>query len=460
MEWPTAFLSRFGSRAPYDDTVAAGPIGFNAGRSLMLGTEPDFLSHQQRFERVWGFPIHDSCWDVLETVRMKTTVPVQALFNICRSFPVQDRTLMWGHDYGVAAAQASTIGDEDAPDTSQDHLCNPEILTTSGPEKLEDLLADDEVFPSAPRGTVNDRFEDLPTEVLLNIFERLSTREVRNLQQASPRCAVVHLPDTFWRACFLPGGEYECVDDLSPVGNMDRLPGCWRLACRFMASHKPRGDLRNRQRIWGLAKGLWDLLDLATESQLEGKAFDTDDLTRGTDPSFGDFGLKYVSSRSLRWDAVVPEELKGPFDKFDRGCRALFGRRMVFPVARDTVHVAVSTVTIFGKRYVSGVRVWSPNKHKGPCMLGYRHVDTKVQLTSVPVRVAALRVALDEGGIRGLAVVDKKGELSGWAGDHEGLAVRKVVPDGGAPGRIIRHLQGGFDVSFRFPVCVVSCAPC
>lgn len=47
---------------------------------------------------VWGFSFQVSCWEIIALVRPDDRVDVQALFDVLRSFPVQDSFIDFGHD--------------------------------------------------------------------------------------------------------------------------------------------------------------------------------------------------------------------------------------------------------------------------------------------------------------------------------------------------------------------------
>ena len=51
----------------------------------------------------WGFAFHSACWEILCLARDGQEPNIQALFDVCRSFPMQEGIINYGHDYGARA---------------------------------------------------------------------------------------------------------------------------------------------------------------------------------------------------------------------------------------------------------------------------------------------------------------------------------------------------------------------
>ena len=113
--------------------------------------------------------------------------------------------------------------------------------------------------------------------------------------------------------------------------------------------------------------------------------------------------------------------------------------------------MSVSLVEIYGRRYVSALRLdWGEGNSS---ILGYPHAISEVAVTMSPVEISGPQLAHDPSGIRGLAVVSATGVSSNWGGDHEGILARRLVFETITAGHnSIRYLKGGFDVRFSFRV--------
>ena len=380
---------------------------------------------------------------------------LQTLFDICRSFPVQDGFLNFGHDYGgLAIWDKFHILARPWSEYLVDPLGNASqraeaAYPTADPldiGKLRTLIRGDSLDTPAPEDfaphthrpvTGLDVFDKVPVEVLQDIFERLHGADVRHLRQASKACANVPLSEPFWKSRFLPGRDFEALfEALSDVIFEERpckasMRGKWRSLYYKIRSVRDSRELENRVRVWRLASSLWGLMDRVNSTELEGEDIRPD--PRAKDGWFD--ALRWVDS----WATLRPMDRP-----FDSGSRALHYRTL--PFQGKAVYVSVSTIIISGRRYISGLRLYPVRKTS---FLGYRHPDTEVLLCPKKVRIAGFHLASDERGVRGLAVLSTDGVLSKWAGDHEGIRVRVLVlPPVDAACGSIRHLKGGFDVSF------------
>ena len=85
--------------------ISPSPDGHPMPDDGLLKTWPmrsrfDEPNPQLEETRTWGFPLHDLCWRILASVRPESEINVQFLFDIFRSFPIQDDIINFGHDYG------------------------------------------------------------------------------------------------------------------------------------------------------------------------------------------------------------------------------------------------------------------------------------------------------------------------------------------------------------------------
>lgn len=396
-------------------------------RSIFRESDP-----QLQEEDAWGFPFHYSCWEFIALVRPDDPVNVQTVFNVLRSFPVQDGFINFGHDYGGDAhykrfAGTVRVGKEprlvQGP-TSEHQTCNPLEI----PE-LRHFFVEDSRHSELPHDvglhatcsiTGDDPLSRLPAEILQYVFVQLPTRDVLRLRLSSKACANIPLSQSFWLSRFLPGWEFEAVFEARQ--ETIRLKGRWKHLYRLVKSIQQSDALANRKRVYKLACSLRNIMDQVTSTSLCGDSE----------------GIQF-----RRWVSAHPAH-KHRDTFFSKGSRDFCYRRCTIPAS--SIQVFISLVEIFGRRYVSGLRfVPASGSHT---VLGYRHAAGEA-LVSVSGEIAGFHIAQDERGFQGLAVLLASGALSNWAGNHRGVPIRRLVLDHPTDAyNGVTHLRCGFDVSF------------
>ena len=260
----------------------------------------------------WGFPFHESCWRLLVLVRPGESVNVRALLDVFGSLPVQSGVLNFGHDYGGNACYSwhpGSIPAGDGPplvprETHPHQRCDPLEL----PE-LQTFL-DEGRFDGEPScgggthaSTGRDPLSKLPREILQYIVECLPTADVLHLRQSSAACASTPLSQSFWSSCFAPGREFEAVFEDPDAPS---LRGRWCSMYHLLKPIARTDPFVNRDRVWKLARSLWDIVDQVTSTSF------CDDLER---------------LDSLRWlDACTA--LKHNEEAFREGSRAFHHRTL------------------------------------------------------------------------------------------------------------------------------------
>lgn len=207
---------------------------------------------------------------------------IQILFDICRSFPVQNGFLNFGHDYGglarwdapyltvpipeeflVLARPWSEYLADPLPNASQRAEAEYPTADPLDIGKLRTLIKGDSLDTPAPEDfaphthrpvTGLDAFDKVPVEVLQDIFERLPGADVRHLRQASKACANVPLSEPFWKSRFLPGREFEALFEALSDAIFEEQPckafmrGKWRSLYYKIQSVRDNRALENRVR--------------------------------------------------------------------------------------------------------------------------------------------------------------------------------------------------------------------
>jgi hypothetical protein len=233
-------------------------------------------------EKVWGFPLHPSCWVVWTSLQPKSKEHIQVIFDLCRSFPIQSNGILnFGHDYGGSLKYLDGLFDgEEAQlvhrEGTADELARSNLYSIPKLRPLfendysihnEDQSATVSLAPETETGAVSgsdwstDPFNRLPIEVLIQILTELGSMDVIHLKQVSRICAKLVLPDVFWRSRFLPGREFEYLFPEAMQYSL-RASGQWKSIFLGARELRTLPEMKNRERIWKLASSMEDLLGL------------------------------------------------------------------------------------------------------------------------------------------------------------------------------------------------------
>ncbi|OBT70246.1 hypothetical protein VE03_00229 [Pseudogymnoascus sp. 23342-1-I1] len=263
--------------------------------------------------------------------------------------------------------------------------------------------------------TENDPFSVLPFEILELIVVNLAVEDISQLKQASQIYAKLNLPDAFWHSRFRRGGEFEYL--FESMEYEAQCKGRWRLVFLMAKKFQDRPQVRSRKRVVALAWALLDLVD--RRGRISCGALDSP-------PSL----LRLLKSTApldpLKW-VTASRSLLPPDVNFDHGSRCLY--RLTIGIPSKTTSIFISTINIFGLRYISGLRFEQESGES--TYVGYIHSPSEARIIwadSRPACITGFQLAQDPRGIRGIAIESAAGGLSNWVGDYE-----------------IALLQGGFD---------------
>lgn len=181
-------------------------------------------------QRIWGFPFHCSCWDLLIARREAhgaVQYEPQTLFDVLRSFP-RHRLSEFGHDYGGIAGWDIELDLFDIVDPShrpchllpgeeprlvydhtnrallqmqrQNPMCVTEISSVFRGERPSGGAVSEahsgDYLPSF-NTRYSEPFGKLPIELLQFIISELSSPDVIALKQSSRVFQRLPLPETF-----------------------------------------------------------------------------------------------------------------------------------------------------------------------------------------------------------------------------------------------------------------------
>ncbi|KAI9899426.1 hypothetical protein N3K66_005887 [Trichothecium roseum] len=423
--------SNFGGGPGHDDATS-------------LGAGSDLAEGGRQGGGIWGFPFHVACWDVLAKVWPEEPLDVAAAHDLLRSFPIENGTLNFGHDYCLVRygnvldsvsvlyrgrrfrIDVGGILRRDAPRKADVHW----FLEGEEKQEEEDTCSARDDVQARPLGTCkagngHDPFFKLPDEILHQIVEYLPSKDVVLLKRSSRPFATLRLAAAFWRSRFLPGNE---LDFFFTGRRKDTfLKGRWESLYRWAKSLDITPDGVDRSRIWKLASSMRDVLD-----SMHGVGCDGDPVRS--------FFERAAPLDDKCW-ITATRALKDPTADFDHGRRSL--RDRVITVPSGPVSLLLSWVEVFGRAYISGFRVVAVGGMQ--VSLGYRHSARETLLCPESGEVFGFCLAQDERGIRGIAALSQAGEVSSrWIGDYRDIPKRRLVLDSIEP-RAIKYIKGGFD---------------
>lgn len=363
---------------------------------------------------------------------------IQALLKLCRSFPSRQGLLNWGHDYGGSVDYETIFAPGEEPS-----LCRStgSFSLEADPFNIPEIhLAFQQIANnpnSDPAGTTfraagtasADVFTRLPMEILSWILIYLPSGDVFSLKLASRVYANLALPESFWKSRFLPERELGYLFEAQEY--FSSFKGCWRSIFGSVKALRSLPAILNRKRIWGLCSPFHEVLKTMRDINCDG-----DPIQSFFEPN--------VPSDDRCW-TTASRALKLPAESFFTGSRVLYERKLI--LAPESTAILASTVDLFGRRYISGIRI--TDREGKSLSLGYRHADNEMLLLlqdNLQRQLRGFCLAQDQRGIRGLAIISDTGALSDWLGDHYDIPKRRLISNYGHL-KAIDALKGGFDVS-------------
>lgn len=379
----------------------------------------------------WGFPFHEACWTLLEVALAPKPIPLQRLYDVCRSFPIPDTEFApnWGHYYGGL--------DRPHPDESlcvevndefvQHHrLCVTQI-TKLNPLNIPGLAppvpaAQDDFPPigfcQQPR---SDVFTVLPQELRMAIATLLPTHDFLNLRLASQLFAPLFYQQRFWATRFGPGSERDWAFESS---QWDKRSD-WRRLYRLTSLARRSQPMHNRERVWLLALNAKQLLAPRFVNPLPQKPMmkESDDW-------------RVAEADVQDWDA------NDPYRYFTSGCVTLHDSHN-FLLPETIARVAFYLQTVGEVQCVVGMKV------VGTCgavvELGYMAREVVIEVSGK--QLMGFYVALTPSSIKAVQCVFDDGSRSRWVGSLvDASQSMKLVSSG-----TLSAIRARFDASLPNP---------
>ncbi|KAH7241521.1 hypothetical protein BKA59DRAFT_478748 [Fusarium tricinctum] len=401
----------------------------------------------------WGYPFHSACWKLLTNYRCVDQEDLQSLLNLCRSQPIQAGMLNFGHEYGGRARfdLAVAPGEENFL-TSSPIVLGMDVNPCNIVELWQIFDSSAHDAPEPPRHEMPkiepfakiyqpDTFAVLPTDILLALVDHLTLPELSLVKQASRTFANLELPNWFWKRRFLPGREFDYIFEAQ-----DYSGGNWESICKAINAAKSNGTVRYtlhlRRHIWNLCTPLDQTLRVMRQVGCEGNpvrsAYEQD-----------------APPEEISWVTVGRTE-KSPAQLRARGSRIIYER--VLEVPAETCTIYASTVKVFGVSYISGLRIQDDTGRSR--LLGFQHPQDETVLAEGKggMRILGFDVALDQRGVRGLALVLHTGGKSSWVGDFKNVP-KRMLRSYSCRSEVVSLLKGKFDATKLVAFSVNDAAP-
>lgn len=434
---------------------------FNANPSSWDGMTPfeNFMMPGPRPCEAWGYPFHTGCWKIfLKTRPSSQPINMQQLFDLLRSFPVYNKIMEFGHNYGNLWGYfvlGVNLGIDERPKRcvtrwdpkgiywTQMEWHNPWTLPIIDSFFMHEhidatydntlMRQEDPMIIPDQQQQHDDIFSCLPAEVYTNVIQHLSLQCVFRLRQASRTCYNFGLEELFWKSRFKPENETGFIfnDDFRKHTFHDKNGRNWKAMCKYVRLVRHDPALKNRNRIWKLALDLRMLLDRIEEAG----------------PCAGTAIQSHFESNAEfdRYAWITANNSFPPInDSYTAGINPLFHRLVKMP--SGAVDVYASMLELSGNTYITGLRFKTEAGIE--VTIGYNIAKSEHLISTERIHVAGFLVVADQETICGLAVISASGSVSDWIGIHENHPKRRLVLDSSpTTPTAIKYLKGGFDVS-------------
>ncbi|RHZ46409.1 uncharacterized protein CDV56_104708 [Aspergillus thermomutatus] len=243
----------------------------------------------------------------------------------------------------------------------------------------------------------------LPLDIWFEIFAYLKVHDCLQLQFMSRRLRSIIQSSHFW-TLKIKSEECDFVFEVRELEPGKSFNSRWLYRAIYI---QRAASLRNRARIWELARCLKSILDLS----------DPDTTTIVHNPN-DPVGLDWVV---LAW-AIKANDYT---DRLIEGYRSLYTQRVI--LSSHLRRITVSRIEIEGTEYITGLGLSFDDGTS--TQLGYRSRDNS---SADIVAFGGFVVAVGTSRIHGLQIIDEGSPVSKWFGSNERCPqTRRLKLDGG-----------------------------
>lgn len=397
--------------APFEYEEARAYVGTEIPELELIDTPKFRAYHPSGTDYRYGFVSHENCWRMLEETYSPHPVPLEALFDVCRSMSTLDgETLDWLHyyegvleDLGNPPSDRAWIRDVERSLRPPDFVkCDP-----GSPIDIQELTAKGGA-QIPPGGTVLDNgeslssgdiFNSLPLDIRLLVAEALPTADALRLRLASRSFHFILHDQSFWASKFRPQADRAWLSDIQKTRTSD-VHVDWRSLYKLTAQeHLLPWTARNRARIWRLSKLIREVTPKQSLSS-SGVAGSSDRFTSSPDANI--------------WTKAQAQLTEDLFEKMPQASvnSQLVLWHQVFGIPGNILEIKASFIQLGSGFYIAGITFIL---QAGEAIhLGY---DTgKERSLRLREGLIGFNVETSEYGFHCLQAVYDDGQMSEWLG--------------------------------------------
>lgn len=386
-----------------------------------------------------GFIIHDVCSQLVRLAYWPQDPARMRILEILNSlpFPAHGTTMFWGHTYGgilYFSDNRYPWEDEYAPridegdvfkDAHEDPVYNS---TFKDIFNLHVEFSTKDSHLSIQRH--KDCFSKLPWEIRESIAKELSTADALRLRLVTAAYYPIITSQSFWLSRFQPDGECGFfVERWRAQKDTD-----WMSLYRILKQYDSPA-VRNRKRIWQLAKSLVRLTNLKLQS--ENQSFERYRKIRVSE------GKWHYSKRLTVTGDLFDWKETGEQTRFRSGCQLITTYNTFMPPGLTEIGFLV--LSYFHLTYIVGIRY--KDRDGTYIDVGYRPSIYDENVEEILVKLESLNgfiLAMGSSGLHAVKVVSEKG-ISEWIGNPENSPITRRL----ASLSSVLAITTGFDVSWK-----------
>lgn len=395
------------------------------------------LMYQPAHKNNHGFIAHDACSQLVRFACWPQDLDVMRILEILNSlpFPAHGTTISWGHTYGgilYFSENRYPWENDYAPRIDEGDVFKDAHEDPIHVSNFMDIFNLHVEFSTRDSQLSIQRHEDcfskLPWEIRESIAKDLSTTDALSLRLVTAAYYPIINSQSFWQSRIQPDGECGYfVEGWYHKENTD-----WMSLYRILKQHDSPA-MRNRKRIWQLAKSLVQLTNL--EIQSEDQAFECYRKTRVSEGRYH-FNKRLTVTGDIFDGKEIDEQTR-----FSSGCQLMIEYTTSMPPGLTEIGFIV--LSYFHLTYIVGVRY---KDRDGACIdVGYRPLIHDENVEEILVKFESLNgfvLAMGSSGLHAVKVVSEKG-ISEWIGNPENSPITRRL----ASLSSVLAIGTGFDVS-------------